>query len=133
MKYFRPFTSLTAAALASVFLSTAAPAQVVKPIGFGTPVQPAVPLRLLNDSTETSAAQQAAPNETQQMAILEENVTTPSSQTAMRGVPPLGFPFTYPAKTSLADLVDKVSPAVVNIIVKSERPTLSPKVKGLVL
>jgi len=120
VKYFRPFTSLTAAALASVFLSTAAPAQVVKPIGFGTPVQPAVPLRLLNDSTETSAAQQAAPNETQQMAILEENVTTPSSQTAMRGVPPLGFPFTYPAKTSLADLVDKVSPAVVNIIVKSE-------------
>ena len=120
VKYFRPFTSLTAAALASVFLSTAAPAQVVKPIGFGTPVQPAVPLRLLNDSTETSAAQQAAPNETHQMAILEENVTPPSSQTAMRGVPPLGFPFTYPAKTSLADLVDKVSPAVVNIIVKSE-------------
>lgn len=31
-----------------------------------------------------------------------------------------GFPFTYPSKTSLADLVAQVSPAVVNIIVTSE-------------
>ncbi len=117
MKYFRPFTSLTAAALLSLALSTPAQAQVVKPIGFGTPTQATVPLRLLNDTTAAQAPAQASP---QQLAIMEDTITAPAAQSPIRGVPPLGFPFSYPAKTSLADLVEKVSPAVVNIIVKSE-------------
>jgi len=119
VKYFRPFTSLTAAALLSAMLSTPAAAQVVKPIGFGTPSQAAVPLRLLNDAP---AMQPPAQTDPQQLAIMDDAITNPASaaRPAIRGVPPLGFPFSYPAKTSLADLVEKVSPAVVNIIVKSE-------------
>lgn len=37
-----------------------------------------------------------------------------------QGPEKVGFPFAYPAMTSLADLVERVSPAVVNIIVTSE-------------
>ena len=115
VKHIRPLTSLTAAALSCVILSTSAQAQVVKPIGFGAPTQTAVPLRMLNEAPSVTAQ-----IETQKMAIVEDGTEMPLNQPVVRGTPPLGFPFTYPAKKSLADLVEQVSPAVVNIIVKTE-------------
>jgi len=110
---YRQFTSLITAAAATALLTTAASAQVVKPIGFGTPAQPTAPLRMLN---EAPPVQNAPEVQTDKLAIMDERVTAPN----IKGTPPLGFPFSYPSKTSLADLVDQVSPAVVNIIVKSE-------------
>lgn len=113
MQYIRPITSLAATALAATFLTSAAQAQSVKPVGFGAPTQATIPLRVMG---ETPPAADAPQEETQKLAIFDNR--TP--QAAVGATPPLGFPFNYPSKTSLADLVEQVSPAVVNIIVKSE-------------
>lgn len=105
-------SALLAAGLALAF-SLPSAAQVVKPIGFPTqaPLASPSPLRALSPQ----ATDQAADTDTsQKMAIVGDRQNQASSQM------PLAFPFQYPAKTSLADLVDQVSPAVVNIIVKSE-------------
>ncbi len=100
---------LSFALLASAFLlSGTASAQVAKPIGVGASSVPA-PLRALNAAPPAEKTSEEA-----KLAIIaprpRQSVTTP----------PLGFPFKYPSQISLADLVEKVSPAVVNIIVKSE-------------
>lgn len=113
MQTYRHITLWLTTAFAVGLAASTAQAQAVKPIGFGTPAQSPIPLRLLNQVPEIKAPPQ---EETQKLAIYDraENAQT------LQGTPPLGFPFTYPSKTSLADLVDQVSPAVVNIIVKSE-------------
>lgn len=120
MRTFRYFTSLvTTAALAALFSGTAH-AQVVKPIGFGAPAQLDLPLRIVGEPQPLADAPEAQTQtqipETQKLAIVDDRTKTSSIQAA----PPLGFPFSYPSKTSLADLVEQVSPAVVNIIVKTE-------------
>ena len=112
MQTFRHFTSLVTTVAAAAVLTSAAQAQVVKPIGFGTTTQPSVPLRLLSENPTAAKTPQ---EQMQKLAVIDDR-TSP----AMNSQPPLGFPFSYPSKTSLADLVEKVSPAVVNIIVKSE-------------
>ena len=112
MQTYRHFTSLVTTVAAAAVLTSAAQAQVVKPIGFGTTTQPSVPLRLLS---ENPAAAQTPQEQTQKLAVIDDR-TSPAINTQL----PLGFPFSYPSKTSLADLVEQVSPAVVNIIVKSE-------------
>ncbi len=128
LRRFRPVTSVGLALLASLIFSTSVQAQVVKPIGFGTTAPSPVPLRLLNDTPTTpnqtqpqTQTQTQTGSQTQKLAIVDDRqaVQAPQAQT-MRGTPPLGFPFSYPSQTSLADLVEQVSPAVVNIIVQTE-------------
>jgi len=104
-------------AFTTALFGASAYAQVVKPTGFGTPAQAAMPLRLLNEAQQANPAPQ---EEMQKLAIVDSPMSEPVQQPSIAGTPPLGFPFTYPTKTSLADLVDQVSPAVVNIIVKTE-------------
>jgi len=55
-------------------------------------------------------------------AVADAQVATQESREAMQAHKAFspGFPFSYPSLTSLADLVETVSPAVVNIIVTSE-------------
>ena len=123
MQTYRQLTSLFATA-AAFSLAGFATAQVIKPIGFGAPTQATVPLRLLNEAAPSALAPQAlsAPKqEMQKLAIIDERAQNGVNQSAaIQNTPPLGFPFSYPSKTSLADLVEQVSPAVVNIIVQTE-------------
>lgn len=128
MKYFRSSTSFAALCASFAFLASPVSAQVVKPVGHGPAVNSFAnvnaPLRALNDSAAAAAqAQGAQANEpAARLASIDGNIgPMPQAQTApISGAPPLGFPFSYPSQTSLADLVEQVSPAVVNIIVQSE-------------
>lgn len=83
---------------------------------FPTAAPLSTPMRKL--ATPSPQISQDTPHAaSQQYAILDKSAQSPAADTA---TPPLGFPFQYPSQTSLADLVEQVSPAVVNIITTSE-------------
>jgi serine protease Do len=116
------FLAVILAAGFSFSLAAPAAAQLVQPAEY--PKQPAAapaPLRELTvPLAPTSAPQDRAATKAQpKLAIIDARPETRPPVRA-QAEPPFSFPFEYPSKTSLADLVEQVSPAVVNIIVKSE-------------
>lgn len=103
--------TLATAALALVLGAPLAMAQTVPASqGLSAPT----PLRKITPAPSAEAAPPAE-LETKQ-AIVSDRVLNASPKAG----PPLGFPFSYPSQTSLADLVEKVSPAVVNIITTAD-------------
>ena len=80
----------------------------------------AAPMRALTPE-EITTQQTTAPK----VAIIDDRLAQPYGNPQVQPqsqaqAMPLGFPFSYPSQTSLADLVEQVSPAVVNIIATSE-------------
>jgi len=101
--------------LLSGAFSAVAVAQVKEPVPVLEKSTPAAaplsaPMRSVAPEAKVKAPQKSPP--AQKLAIADE----PRAGAKL----PLGFPFDYPSKTSLADLVEQVSPAVVNIIATSE-------------
>lgn len=108
--------TVSAFALAPLAYGQTAPSEgaVVPAATLTTPMRDVVPSAPIEQNPSEAAPQSAI--------LSQSNPRPPYAMPQQpQGQPmPLGFPFEYPAKTSLADLVAQVSPAVVNIIATSE-------------
>ncbi|WP_371396194.1 trypsin-like peptidase domain-containing protein [Fretibacter rubidus] len=133
MTYSSPLTSqiiLTTTALIAVLsLGTDATAQdfvVQEPTTLAKTTPAATPLTapmrsLSGEQGAIPPQSQTSPDRQQQMAIVDNRMgSAQATDIQSPSTMPLGFPFSYPSETSLADLVEQVSPAVVNIIATSE-------------